>query len=250
MVRKRVIALVLHLAGRAVKTTNFANPLVVGDVARACQVLSDQEADEIFLLNIDPDESSSDSFFEVVLNVSRRVSVPLAIGGGLTSQALIDRAFSSGADKVVVQSLVERSPETIIRASKKYGAQSLVACLDYRESPPEESFGLGPEPVDDAILAKIKQVGSLEVGEILLQSMGRDGTRMGLDTLTALKAQRFSQLPIVVAGGAGNAEHLADAFKCGADGVAVGSLFSLGDYNPIRAKALLRNAGVDVRPGV
>ena len=84
-------------------------------------------------------------------------------------------------------------------------------------------------------------------GKILLQSVDRDGTKLGLDLATVQEALDVTSVPLVVCGGVGNFTHLLEAFELGVGGVACGTLFNFGDNNPIRAKAYLRNYGIPLK---
>lgn len=249
MLKRRIIPLLLWQDGRLVKTRQFGSPRIVGDLVKTCRVYSDQDADEILILNINKDGAQFDIFLEAIEKVSKEVMIPISIGGGIGSIEAGDKAFRAGADKVVVNSAPYTNPGLIRTLASRYGAQAVIASVDYRES--REGIELwsngGNEKQKTLLDQHLKALSGEGFGELLLQSIARDGMKSGYDLKTLSYALQLVTKPVIAAGGAGDFTHLNEAFGLGVDAVACGTLFNFGDNNPQRAKAFLRNYGVPLK---
>jgi imidazole glycerol-phosphate synthase subunit HisF len=249
MLKRRIIPLLLWQDGRLVKTRQFGDALVVGDLVKTCKVYSDQDADELIILNINQEASDFDAFLSSVERLSREVMMPISVGGGIKSFEAAERAFRSGADKVVVNSAHYDHPELLGEISSNFGAQAVVVTVDYRVGSGVNTFwakgGSVREDVD--IAEHLEVLVAQGFGELMIQAIDRDGMKVGYDLAFLEKVLEMVKKPIIVAGGAGNFEHLREAFELGVDAVACGTLFNFGDNNPQRAKAFLRNYGVPLK---
>jgi cyclase len=249
MLKRRIIPLILWQDGRLVKTRQFENPVVVGDLIKACKVYSDQDADELIILNINEGGSSFVEFLSSIEKLSREVMMPIAVGGGIYSLDSAERAFRSGADKVVVNSAHYDNPELLGQISSRFGAQAVIVSLDYRVGPEGTTFWAkgGGVRKNIEIESHLKSLSAQGFGELMIQAIDRDGMKVGYDLTYLAHILRQVNMPVIVAGGAGNFEHLHDAFELGVDAVACGTIFNFGDNNPQRAKAFLRNYGVPLK---
>lgn len=252
MLKKRVIPLLLWSGGKLRKTKEFSNPIVVGSPLRTCKVFSDQDADELILLNIDVNPNQSRGFVEELSRIASEVMMPLAAGGGITGVKDAEALFNAGADKVVVNSLLFENPNAVKALVTKFGSQAVVVCVDYRESDEARQAPIlyshcGKVARSISLREHLAAARDCGVGEIMIQSIGRDGTQNGYDFETLTAARVYTDLPLIVAGGARDFSDLKEAFDVGADAAACGSLFYFGDNNPIRAKSYLANCGVAVR---
>jgi cyclase len=249
MLKRRIIPLLLWQNGRLVKTRQFGDPVVVGDLVKTCKVYSDQDADELIILNIGKGESDFEEFLSSIQKLSREVMMPISVGGGIESFGAAERAFRSGADKVVVNSAHYDNPDLLGEISSNFGAQAVIVSVDYRVDSGVSTFWAkgGSIKKNVEIEEHLKVLGGQGFGELMMQAIDRDGMKVGYD-LTYL-AHILGQVttPVIVAGGAGNFEHLKEAFELEVDAVACGTLFNFGDNNPQRAKAFLRNYGVPLK---
>lgn len=249
MLKRRIIPLLLWQNGRLVKTRQFSDAIVVGDLVKTCKVYSDQDADELIILNINRDGADFDEFLSSVRKLSREVMMPIAVGGGIDSFEAAELAFRSGADKVVVNSAHYDNPDLLSKVTSHFGAQAVIVSVDYRveseRNIPWAKGGTVRKNID--IDLHIKTLCGQGFGELMIQAIDRDGMKVGYDLpyLTHIMGQVTT--PVIVAGGAGNFEHLNKAFELGVDAVACGTLFNFGDNNPQRAKAFLRNYGVPLK---
>lgn len=252
MLKKRIIPLLLWRDGRLIKTRNFESARVVGDPANTSRVYSDQDADELCILDISGSTDQAERFSRVVAVVAAETMVPLTVGGRINSIARAEQAFRFGADKILVNTSCYTSADLVREVVETFGSQAVVAGIDFRKTP--EGLRLfshnGKEPQPRSLEQHFGELNRMGVGEVLLQSIDKDGSRNGYDLEILGAAIRNTDVPVICAGGAGNYGHLLEAFELGADAVACGTLFNFGDNNPIRAKAFLRSRGISLKKSI
>lgn len=248
MLKSRIIPLMLLDGGRLVKSVAFDRLRAVGNAVKSASVYSDQDADELILLDISRSRRDFEAFVSAVEQISEVCFMPLVVGGGVQSVDQANRLFASGADKVVVNTAVFRDPELLWSISSRYGQQAVVVSIDCRRDDLTgwklySNCGRNFESV--SLEQHIKAIESLGVGEILVQSIDRDGSMRGLDAELCSFISTISSTPMIVGGGVGDFDHLKSAFlDLGVTAVAVGSLFNFSDSNPLRAKHYLSNFGI------
>lgn len=250
MLKKRVIPVLLLQNGRMVKGIRFADYRDTGSPATAIRIYSAQDADELVFLDIQASVSSRKSLLDIIREASRECFMPLAAGGGITSVDEVRELLAAGADKVVITTAAYEDPSLISKVAQRFGSQCVVAGIDYRRGPEGEQAWVrcGTQPIGAAPVALAQRFADLGAGEILLNSIDRDGTMSGYDLDFADRVADAVAIPVVACGGAGNFAHLADLLKGTAvSGAACASIFHFGDNNPIRARSFLRNAGVPCR---
>lgn len=233
-----------------VKGRRFTDYRDTGDPRSAVRIYSAQDADELVFLDIQASLESRGALLDITRAAAEECFMPLAAGGGVSSLEDIRELLLAGADKVVVNTAAVLDPALVTRASERFGAQCVVAGVDYRDGPEGPrvwircgATGTELDPVEHA-----QHLAELGAGEIFLNSIDRDGTMEGYDLDLAEKVARAVGIPVIVSGGAGNFMHLADAFtKTAVSAAACASLFHFGDNNPIRARSYLRNLGIPMR---
>ena len=252
MLKRRIIPLLLWRNGRLVKTKKFDEGRVVGDPVKTARVYSDQDADEICLLNISSSSGAAASFTEAVRQIAMETLAPLAVGGDIRTMKDAETAFRAGADKIVVNSLCYLEPRTVKSMVEVFGSQAIVGGIDFTSTGSNILLrSEGGRQLEQAELTEhLQSLEDIGVGEILLQSIDRDGTASGYDLETLRVTLARAKTPVICAGGAGNYGDLLDAFQLGVDAVACGTLFNFGDNNPIRAKAFLRNYDIALKKSI
>jgi cyclase len=249
LLKKRIIPVQLLLNGRLVKTTRFGEWRDVGDPVKSSAVYNSQYADELIFLNIERDKRSIEPLISLIEEVSKVCFMPLAIGGGIVSGEGAAELIRSGADKVVVNSAAYRDRQVIHGTAERFGAQAVVVSIDARLEPESGRYNLYSD------CGRVKESISLEdhverciaagAGEIMIQSIDRDGVMQGYDLDLVRRVMALARVPVIAAGGSGNYEHLRDLFlQTGVAAAACGSLFNFSDSNPMRAKAFLSNHGL------
>tara|TARA_B100000674_G_scaffold421795_1_gene373625 strand:- start:893 stop:1660 length:768 start_codon:yes stop_codon:yes gene_type:complete len=252
MLKKRVIPVLLLKNGRMVKGKNFNNYIDTGDPNKAVDIYSSQDADELIFINISKDIISKKKFLKILNRASQECSMPLCAGGGITSSKDVKELLEKGADKVLVNSILTKNLDIIEDISVKFGAQCIVAGIDYKINKSSKKIEVwsecGTNLTSLDFYQYIEQITKLGVGEIFLNSIDHDGLMRGYDlTICKIVSEKF-ETPLIVSGGAGNFTDLINIFtKTQVSAAACASLFHFNDYNPIQIRSYLNNNGVKMR---
>ena len=251
MLKRRIIPVQLLLKGRLVKTVRFSSWRDVGDPVKSSAVYNSQYADELIFLNIDRDDVSVKPIADLLHAVSEVCFMPLSVGGGIRS--FEDAAFliQNGADKVVINTMAYRDPGILSRVAERFGAQAVVVGIDARCGADGRYVAVsncGRQVELMPIEKHIQVCEAAGAGEFMIQSIDRDGTMEGFEVSLLQLACSAAKVPVIGCGGAGQYNHLKDAFlETGVNALACGSLFNFSDSNPIRAKAFLTNYGLQFK---
>lgn len=199
--------------------------------------------DELIVLNASRNEKAIEDFAKVLEKLVDDVFIPIAAGGGIRTIEDAKLLFNSGADKLVLNSILYTNPEIVHEIIQQYGSQSVVACIDYKRSDNSEVVYIkaGTESLDISLNEYIKYVEELGVGEIYLNSIDKDGTGFGYDFETIDKISQKLNVPLIIAGGAGNESHLIEGLKKEkVDAVATANLFNfMGNGLPNARKKII-----------
>jgi cyclase len=242
-------------AGRVVKGVEFQGLRDAGDPVELAARYDDEGADELVFYDITASAEQRQTMLEVVRRTSEEVFIPLTVGGGVRTLEDARRLLRLGADKVSVNSAAVARPELVSEVSATFGAQCAVVGVDIRRragaSASWEVFTHGGRVATgiDALewAARCQQLGA---GELVLNSMDRDGTRQGYDLELTRRVVAETDIPVVASGGVGGVGDLVDGAVLGqADAVLAASIFHFGEVTVAQAKAALAEAGVTVRPG-
>jgi len=229
MFRPRIIPVLLLRNKGLVKSIKFKNHRYIGDPINAVKIFNDLKADELVFLDILASRENRIISLEFVKNVGEEANMPFAVGGGISTIEQIRRIISAGAEKVVINAKAVKDPDFICLAAETFGSSTIVVCIDVKKKfyGKEQTWILngskptGSSPVDFAQLMEEKGA-----GEIIIQSIDRDGTMNGYDIPLIRKISEAVRIPVVALGGAGNIDHLKQAYNEGyANGLAAGSIF-------------------------
>lgn len=249
LLKKRIVPIQLLLNERLVKTKQFGEHRDVGDPVASSKVYNAQNADELVFLNINRAARDIGPLLKLLERVSAVSFMPLSLGGGITTFDAARRLISSGADKVVVNSAAYRDSGLIPRIADSFGSQAVIAGVDVRLDETSEDYVLysdcGRVAESVGLEEHLERVTSLGAGEILINSIDRDGMMSGYDIPLLKRVASAVRVPVIGCGGAGNYNHLKEAFlETRVSALACGSLFNFTDSNPIRARAFLTNYGI------
>ncbi len=228
MTRPRIIPFLLLQNGRLVKTVKFANPVYVGDPINAVRIFNEKEVDELVLLDIGATSNGTEPDYGLVGDIASEAFMPVGYGGGISSLGQIEALFKAGIEKVSVNSATYTNPELISEAARVFGSQSVVASVDVRSDflgRPQLYSNGGKVRQKVALREHVQRLEGLGAGEIILNSIDRDGQMKGLDLALIGTVANSLPIPVVGIGGAGNARHLREALQAGASAVGAGSMF-------------------------
>lgn len=239
MLRPRIIpSLLVHKKG-LVKTFNFKESKYVGDPINAVKIFNEKEVDELIVVDIDATVEGRGPDFDLIKKMAIECRMPFCYGGGVTTVEEARRIVQLGAEKVAFSSAVISNPDLIKEVSDAIGLQSVVVVLDYKKKGLLGKLELfthnGKKSTGLKLFDFVKKIQEIGVGEIVLNSIERDGKMQGYDLDTITKVRELFDGPITVLGGAGNLDHvktLVDKFKV--IGAAAGSLFVFkGKYKAV-----------------
>jgi cyclase len=218
-----VIPCLLLDGEQLVKTQRFADPAYVGDPVNVLSIFNSFEVDEIVLLDVSAAGSGTPAKAEDLARYAEECFIPLAYGGGLGDLESIERTFSIGYEKVVLNSVLADDPEVVTKAAEVFGSQAVVASIDVRGDTVHThgaTRDTGVDPVSWACRAE-----DLGAGEVLITSVDREGTMSGFDLDLVEDVAASVSIPVIAHGGAGRRKELAGPLERGAAAVAAGSLF-------------------------
>lgn len=241
MLRPRIIPCLLVHKGGLVKTTGFREPKYVGDPINAVRIFNEKEADELMVLDIDATACGAAPDFALLAKLAAECRMPLCYGGGVTTAEQAARLVDMGIEKVAVSAAGIAKPALLAEMAAAVGRQSVVAVLDVRKR--TGLFAKGYEVcthnativhnVDPIVLAR--QLQEAGAGEIVINSINRDGQMQGYDLELAAQIKSVLKVPVTIMGGAGALTHLSDLFSAlGVVGGAAGSMFVFkGKYRAV-----------------
>lgn len=249
---KRIIACLDLHNGRVVKGVNFVELTDAGNPVEIAAAYDKAGVDELVFLDISATTEGRATRLELIKQIAEVVSIPFTVGGGIRTIKDFEDVLQLGATKVSVNSAAITNPSLLSEAAHKFGSERIVLAIDAKKNENGSSWTVlrAGGKVDtgmDAIEWAVK-ASKLGVGEILLTSMDKDGTKDGYDLeLTKAIAESVS-VPVVASGGAGKIEDFYDAISIGkADAVLAASLFHFKELEIMEVKHYLSERGISVK---
>jgi len=229
MLRPRIIpSLLIHDNG-LVKTVNFKNPKYVGDPINAVRIFNEKAVDELAVFDIDATVLGKEPNYSLIERLASQSMMPLCYGGGVKTVEQAQRIFSLGIEKIALSSAVLQNPKLITEISDRVGAQSVIVVLDVKKKilggyevythNGKKATGINP-------FKFVEEAQKLGAGEIVINSIDKDGVMKGYDLDLIAKVRERISLPMTVLGGAGSLQDIEKVIdQHGVIGVAAGSLF-------------------------
>lgn len=229
MFRPRVIPVLLLRGNALVKTKRFVGGTYIGDPINAVRIFNDLKADELVFLDIMASKENRTVSLDFVKKVGEESNMPFAVGGGIHTLEDIRSIMGAGAEKVVLNTHAASNPTFVEEAAHAFGSSTIVVCIDVKKNfvgqrrtwilGGTKSTGYSPEE----FAQKMERRGA---GEIVIQSISRDGMMNGYDIDLIKTISDSVTIPVIALGGAGSAQDLRLAHAEGhATGLAAGSLF-------------------------
>lgn len=236
--------------GQVVKGIQFKKLKTVGDPIELAQNYYQQGADELVFLDVGATPKSRNTMLYVVRNIAKKIFIPFTVGGGIRTIEDIRSILNSGADKVSICSAALKNPDLITEASNQFGSQCIVLSIDaIRDGDSWKATMQGGRQITErnaiewAVYAESKGA-----GEILLNSIDRDGTNSGYDLELLSAINNAVSIPVIASGGGGKPTDLVNAVNVGkADAVLIASILHYGQYTISQLKEELKKEGVHIR---
>jgi imidazole glycerol-phosphate synthase subunit HisF len=260
MLSKRIIACLDVRDGQVVKGVNFAGLRSAGDPAELARRYNTEGIDELVILDVTATIEARRALAGTIRAVARELFIPLAVGGGIRTEADAAAAVDAGADKVSVNTAALAHPEIITTLANRYGSQAVIVAIDAKRlSLPtaaggREHFAVyarsGQTAADRDAVEWAREAESRGAGEILLTSIDRDGTKRGFDCGMTAAVSRAVSIPVIASGGAGTFDHFVEVFTGGcADAALAASIFHYAETSVRLLKEHLQKHGIPVRLG-
>jgi imidazole glycerol-phosphate synthase subunit HisF len=247
---KRIIACLDVRNGQVVKGINFEGLRSAGDPAELARRYNAEGIDELVILDITATLEARRALADTIRAVARELFIPLAVGGGIRTEADAAAAVEAGADKVSLNTAALSNPALITTLAERYGSQAVIVAIDakldgdrfavYARS---GSTAAGRDAVEWA-----REAESRGAGEILLTSIDRDGTKAGFDCPLTAAVSLAVSIPVIASGGAGGLDDFVEVFTAGrADAALAASIFHFAETGVRALKTHLRQQGIPVR---
>lgn len=254
MLARRIVPCLDIRDGRVVKGVNFEGLRDAGDPVELAALYERSGADELVFLDITATVEGRKATRDVVRAVARTLTIPFAVGGGVSTVDDVRDLLRAGCDKVSFNSAAVRNPQTLRDAAAEFGSQCIVIAIDARRTGDvwEVVIDGGRTPTGkDAVAWAVEATAPGGAGEILLTSMDRDGTKSGYDLALTRAVRAATSVPVIASGGAGTIGDFADVFDdAGADAALAASLFHFREIAIPDLKEALAARGIPIRPWI
>jgi len=253
MLSKRIIACLDVRNGQVVKGVNFEGLRSAGDPAELARRYNAEGIDELVILDITATLEARRALADTISRVARELFIPLAVGGGIRTEADAAAAVEAGADKVSLNTAALAEPALITTIAERYGSQAVVVAIDAkRETPERDRFSVyarsGQTASGRDAVEWAREAEDRGAGELLLTSIDRDGTKGGFDCAMTAAVSSAVSIPVIASGGAGGFDHFVDVFTTGrADAALAASIFHYAETSVRALKQHLREHGIPVR---
>lgn len=248
MLRARVIPIVLIDGFSVLKTINFSERRNLGSPVTVVRTYNTRNVDELIILDIDASKQNRSIDIFTIRDISEDCFMPLTVGGGIKSVSDIESCLSNGADKVSINTAALQDPGFVERAASIFGSQCIVVSLDIAK-------GEGGHQVVSSVSKEyrgnlqslIKMASNAGAGEILLNSVDKDGTLQGPDLDLIRVAAECTKVPIIYTGGIAAPSDCSRVIRSGASAVAASSIFHFSSITPKDCKLEMQSSGIPVR---
>ncbi|MFY9143247.1 AglZ/HisF2 family acetamidino modification protein [Sulfuricurvum sp.] len=229
MVNVRVIPCLLLHKGGLYKTVQFKKPTYIGDPINAIKIFNEKEVDELIFLDIDASAGMKEPNYKVIEDIASECFMPLCYGGGVKTIEQMKKIYFLGVEKISLGSAAVENPHLITEASKLFGKQSVVVTIDFKKNfwgQQKVFIRNGKVGTGLDVLTFAQQAEAYGAGEIILNSIDRDGMMNGYDIEMITKIKQILNVPIVALGGSGSITDMQNVVKeTGINAVAAGSMF-------------------------
>jgi len=247
---KRIIPCLDVKDGRVVKGINFKNLVDAGDPVALGKFYSEGGADELVFLDITATQDNRKTLRSLVEQVAREINIPFTVGGGIKSISDIRELLTVGADKISIGSIAVKNPSFVKEASEYFGSQCIVISVDAKKKGISWEIyingGRNATGIDAILFAK--EMEKLGAGELLVNSLNRDGTKKGFDIDLLNRICEVVNIPVIASSGAGSVKDFVKVFnETNVDAALAASIFHKGNISIRELKKILQENNLKVR---
>lgn len=244
----RIIPTILTDGLTVVKGEKFDNWRTVGSAEATARLYASRDVDELLFLDVTARSRNSMIDKKLLTHFSDVLDVPFSVGGGINTLEDAKFCFRFGAEKVVLGTAAILNPVLISEIADVFGNQAIIVAIDF-ESDASNGIRIKSGTVETKVqsLEFIENLAALGAGEILLQSVQRDGSLSGMDFNRIAQVSNLTTLPIIASSGAASLEDFHQAVNSGASAVAAGAVFQFTQVTPKQVRSFLSEQGVDTR---
>lgn len=242
----RIIPVLLHKGHQLIKGKGFNSWRNVGHALQAIRVYQNRNVDELMVIDIEATDREKGPDFKLVESYADECMMPLTVGGGIRDVSDIRHLIKRGADKVLIGTQAYLDPYLVNKASERFGAQAITISIDYRDDG-YVYINSGKVKTDRKAVEYAEDLQDRGAGEILLNSIPRDGELCGYDLGMIKAVSDAVTIPVIACGGCGTYDHMAEALRHGAHAVAAGAMFQFTEATPSGAAKHLKTDGFSVR---
>lgn len=228
MLIPRVVPILLIAGSGLVKTVRFRDPKYVGDPINAVRIFNEKEVDELIILDVLATKAGHPPQFHRIEEIAGECFMPLCYGGGVRDLPTAEKILNLGVEKVAINTIAAEDPAVVSAIAAEFGSQSVVVSVDVKEHlfrGPKVHSAAGSKRLDHGPVEYARRMEELGAGELLLNSIDRDGTQGGFDLELVREVASAVSIPVIASGGASSLSDLLDAILAGASAVGAGSLF-------------------------
>jgi cyclase len=228
MLQPRIIPTLLLQGNRLVKTIRFKEPKYVGDPLNIIRIFNEKEVDELMLLDISCSKETKNPNYKMIEQIASECFMPLTYGGGIRTLDEAQRLFGSGIEKICIQTKALENIKFINLLAEKFGSQSIVFSLDVKRNwygKPKVFMASKGKTIKIELTDLLIGVVQAGAGEVLLNSVDRDGTLEGPDLDLIRKASDAVNVPIITIGGIASLDDIKASLVAGASAVGAGAFF-------------------------
>ena len=260
MLTKRLLACFDMRDGMVTKAHKFQDNFDIGTAEEIRRIYEDQ-IDEILFYDITASAEKKPIDLETVRMVAKNVFVPFSVGGGIRNLDDMYQVLKAGAEKISIDSMAVRNPNIINEGAKAFGTQCIILSMQVKRVGKTKNIPSGYEIAIDGArtftgmdaLEWAKEGESRGAGELCINSIDQDGTHEGYDLEITKLISDHVNIPVIASGGAGNPDHIADAFlKTGASAAIISSMLYSPklprNYHVSEIKDVLTAKGIPMRP--
>jgi imidazole glycerol-phosphate synthase subunit HisF len=250
MLKKRVVAVVVVQDGIAVQSIGFKKYLPVGRPEIAVEFLGQWGIDEIVLIDISASRRGDGPDTKMVERVAKKCFVPLTVGGGINQLTHVDQLIQGGADKVSLNHSLYENSGLISEVGQVFGAQCVVVSIDAIKTANGYRVYdyLGACETSNSVGAYAQLAAERGAGEILLNSVDRDGSGIGFDTALISEVCESVNIPVICVGGAGSPLHFVEIFNSTkVHAAAAANFFHFSEHSVTVTKSTLVKEGIPIR---